>query len=275
MVNLIKSKYIVGELERITDRLISANGSVIGTRGVKKLRFNIEEMVFEDEFIVTDEITSEMILGYRFLKKEKIQICFGPKIEIKWKESETKDHGIGEHRIFTTCDRPVIAPTYRMSRELEEEADKIIKKYIEDGIIRESSSPWRSPIVLVKKKNGEYRPCVDYRRLNEVTVRDSYPMPRVDEILDEMHGDKFFTKLDAISGYHQVRMHEKDIEKTAFACNGELYEFLRMPFGLVNAPATFQREMNRILRPYIGKFVMVYLDDIVIYSKTKESIQSM
>ncbi|KAF9763214.1 Retrovirus-related Pol polyprotein from transposon [Nosema granulosis] len=95
-------------------------------------------------------------------------------------------------------------------------------------------------------------------------------MPRVDDILDEMHGAKYFSKLDAQSGYHQVRMHKDDIEKTAFACKEGLFEFTRMPFGLINAPATFQREMNRILRPFIGKFVMVYIDDIVIYSKTKE-----
>ncbi|KAF9762931.1 Transposon Ty3-G Gag-Pol polyprotein [Nosema granulosis] len=132
------------------------------------------------------------------------------------------EKGIGEHRLFTTCEIPAIAPTYRLSRELEEEANKIIKKNIENGIIRESSSPWRSSIVLVKNKNGEYRLFVDYRRLDEITIKYSYQMPRVDEILNEMHWAKIFSKLDALSGYHQVRMHEKNVEKTAFACNGKI-----------------------------------------------------
>ncbi|KAF9758249.1 Retrovirus-related Pol polyprotein from transposon [Nosema granulosis] len=270
MVNLIKRNLVSGELRETKEKLVSANGTSISVLGRKVVKFNIEEEEFEEDFIVTDEITSDMILGFTFLKKEKVKICFGPAIKIQWGRCEEKNHGLGEHRIITTCQRPVICPTYRLSNELEKEASKIIKKYIEEGIVRESTSPWRSPIVLVKKKNGEYRLCVDYRRLNEVTVRDTYPMPRVDDILDEMHGAKYFTKLDALSGYHQVKMHKDDIGKTAFACKEGLFEFTRMPFGLINAPATFQREMNRILKPFIGKFVTVYMDDIVIYSKTKD-----
>lgn len=124
--------------------------------------------------------------------------------------------------------------------------------------------------MMKEKKNGEYRLCVDYRRLNDVTIKDKYPMPRIDEILDSLSEAKIFTKLDALSGYHQIKMREEDVEKTAFACREGLFEFLRMPFGLVNGPATFQRIMNGILKEHLGKTVMVYMDDIVIYSKTKE-----
>ncbi|KAF9760552.1 Retrovirus-related Pol polyprotein from transposon, partial [Nosema granulosis] len=270
MTNLVKNKFITGTLKPTREHLVSANGTPIKVLGRIKMRFKMQDEIFEDDFIVTDDITSDMILGFTFLKKERVQICFGPAINIEWGRAEKKMDKMCEHKIITTCQRPIVCPTYRLSNELEKEASKIIKKYIEEGIVRESSSPWRSPIVLVKKKNGEYRLCVDYRRLNEVTIRDTYPMPRVDDILNEMHGAKYFTKLDALSGYHQVRMHKDDIEKTAFACKEGLFEFTRMPFGLINAPATFQRIMNRILKPFIGKFVMVYMDDIVIYSKTKE-----
>ncbi|KAF9763840.1 Transposon Ty3-I Gag-Pol polyprotein [Nosema granulosis] len=137
-----------------------------------------------------------MILGFAFLKKEKVQIYFGPSINIEWGRCEEKKHGIGEHRIYTACQRSIVCLTYRLSSELEKEASKIIKKYIDEGTVRESSSPWRSS---GQEKNVEYRLCVDYRRLNEATIRDTYPMPRVDDILNEMYGAKYFTKLDALS----------------------------------------------------------------------------
>ncbi|KAF9763133.1 Retrovirus-related Pol polyprotein from transposon opus [Nosema granulosis] len=159
---------------------------------------------------------------------------------------------------------------YRIGPEMEMEAAKIIHKYIREGIIRESKSPWRSPIVMEPKKNGEYRLCIDYRRLNSVTVKDAYPMPRVDEILESMGGAVIFSKLDALSGYHQIKMREEDIEKTAFACREGLFEFLRMPFGLSNGLATFQRGMNRILGRFLYKCAMVYMDDIIIFSRCEE-----
>lgn len=120
------------------------------------------------------------------------------------------------------------------------------------------------------KKNAEFRLCVDYRRLNEVTVKDMYPMPKVDEVLEALGGATIFTKLDALSGYHQIKMREEDVEKTAFACREGLFEFFRMPFGLVNAPATFQRAINKVLSKFLNKSVMVYMDDVIIYSKTEK-----
>ena len=134
-------------------------------------------------------------------------------------------------------------------------------------MIRKSSSPWASPVVIVGKKGGELRLCVDYRKLNALTKPDMYPLPRIDDMLESFSGASWFTTLDLASGYWQIAMDPKDIEKTAFITPFGLYEFLVMPFGLAYAPGTFQRLMNNILHDYLGRFVAVYLDDIIIYSK--------
>ena len=146
-----------------------------------------------------------------------------------------------------------------------------IHELVNRGIVRESASPWASPIVVVQKKDKSIRLCVDYRQLNQLTHRDSFPLPWIEESLQALGGAKFFSVLDLTSGYYQVAVHPDDIEKTAFVVPFGLYEYTRLPFGLSNAPATFQRLMQRCLGDQSFDNVLIYLDDIIVYSPDFDS----
>lgn len=169
---------------------------------------------------------------------------------------------------------PGAAPTYRPQFRLNPiemaEVDKQVKDLLAKGLIRPSTSPFGAPILFVAKKTGELRMCIDYRALNRITVKNRYPLPRIDDTLDRLAGSKYFTALDLASGYHQLLIAPEDVPKTAFHTPLGHFEWLVLPFGLTNAPATFQATMNRIFGPYLNKFVTVYLDDILIFSRTAE-----
>jgi hypothetical protein len=175
-----------------------------------------------------------------------------------------------EHRIDTDTAKPINSIPYRAGVKERETIDKLTDEMIADGVIRPSSSPWASPVVLVSKKDGSIRFCVDYRRLNSITVRDVYPLPRIDDCLSMLHGNLYFSSLDMLAGYWQIRMAEADKAKTAFITNNGLFEFNVMPFGLTNAPATFQRYMDVVLAGLKWKCVLVYLDDICVFSRSFE-----
>ncbi|GJS25942.1 putative reverse transcriptase domain-containing protein [Tanacetum coccineum] len=153
-------------------------------------------------------------------------------------------------------------PNVELAEQLQELTDK--------GFIRPSSSPWGALVLFVKKKDGSFRMCIDYRELNKLTVKNRYPLPRIDDLFDQLQGSSIYSKIDLRSGYHQLRVREEDIPKTAFRTRYGHYEFQVMSFGLTNAPAVFMDLMNRVCKPYLDKFVIVFIDDILIYSKSKK-----
>lgn len=173
---------------------------------------------------------------------------------------------IVKHRIPTTDDVPVILPYRRIPPALLKEVKDHLELLGRQGIIRESSSNYASPIVLVRKKDGRLRMCCDFRALNSKTIRDAHPLPRIQESLDSLNGSKFFSSLDLKSAYNQISVHEDDIPKTAFTTPFGLYEHLRMPFGLKNAPACFQRLMNTVFSKELFDILLCYLDDILVYA---------
>jgi len=176
-----------------------------------------------------------------------------------------------DHRIeLIPGSSPPSRPTIRLSATELDELRKQLTELEAAGFIRPSKSPFGAPILFVKKKDGTMRMCIDYRALNRITIKNSYPLPRVDELFDRLQGARFFSKIDLRSGYHQIRIAPEDVPKTAFRTRYGHYEFLVLPFGLTNAPATFMHLMHQALRPLLDECALVFLDDILIYSKTLE-----
>jgi hypothetical protein len=165
---------------------------------------------------------------------------------------------------------PVSRTPYRMSMPELVELKLQLKEMMDKGYIRPSVSPWGAPVLFVKKKDGTLRLCIDYRQLNKVTIKNKYPLPRIDDLFDQLGGASVFSKIDLRSIYHQVRIKGKDIHKTTFRTLYGHYEFVVVPFGLTNAPATFMCLMKNVLSKFLDKFVLVFIDDILIYSKNRE-----
>jgi hypothetical protein len=210
----------------------------------------------------------------KHLNTEQMRIVLDV-LDIHEKLFSDKDSELGlaidvKHHINTGNNPPVSMRQRRTPEALRPQVWKQLYNMIENKIIRVSSSPYAAAIVMTLKKDGSLRLCIDYRWLNNITIKDKFPLPRIDDTIEALYGARYFSTLDLISGYWQIEIDEADKHKTAFICELGLFEFNRMPFGLTNAPSTFQRAMNNIFRTILYKCVVVYLDDIIIYSKTFE-----
>ena len=226
----------------------------------------------EDEEVTyaTDEELEQKVAqgGEHLSKDERTRLT---KLLQRYKYMFRKRPGrtdVVQHQIDTGDSRPIRGGRYRQSEKDRATIREIVKDMESMGVVRPSKSPWGASVVLVPKKDGTTRFCVDYRRLNEVTAKDVYPLPRIDATLDQLGGCKFFTAMDLTSGYWQVDMKDEDAAKTAFITPDGLFEFTAMPFGLCNAPATFQRLMDQVLGNLRYEYALVYLDDVMVHSKT-------
>ncbi|GKD21989.1 putative reverse transcriptase domain-containing protein, partial [Tanacetum coccineum] len=158
---------------------------------------------------------------------------------------------------------PVARAPYRLAPSEMKELFKQLQELSKKGFIRPSSSPWGAPVLFMKKKDGSFRMCIDYQELNKLTIKNRYPLPRIDDLFNQLQSFSVYSKIDLRSGYHQLRIRKEDIPITAFRTRYGHYEYQVMPFGLTNAPAVFMDLMNRVCKPYLDKFVIVFIDDII------------
>ncbi|GJZ92753.1 putative reverse transcriptase domain-containing protein [Tanacetum coccineum] len=176
----------------------------------------------------------------------------------------------GDEVLIVQCAAPMERALYRLAPSKLQELSTQLQELSDKGFIRPSSSPWGASVLFVKKKDGSFRMCIDYRKLNKLTVKNRYPLLRIDDLFDQLQGSSVYSKINLRSGYHQLRVRDEDIRNMTFrTCYGH-YEFQVMPFGLTNTPAVFMDLINLVCKPYLDKFVIVFIDDILIYSKSEE-----
>ena len=188
-----------------------------------------------------------------------------------WRDDQLGLCDLLQHRIVVTSDNPTAQPYRRLPPSQLTEVRAHLDNLLAQDIISPSTSPYAAPIVVVRKKNNEIRMCCDYRKLNAITKKDSYPLPRMDECIDALTGAHWFSTLDLASGYHQTEVHPDDQEKTAFTTPFGLYQWKRLPFGLCNAPAQFSRVMQKVMNDHVFRILVLYLDDVLVYSDSFES----
>ncbi|KAH9686662.1 Endonuclease [Citrus sinensis] len=227
----------------------------------------IGEHEFEANLISLDIHDFDAILGMDWLESHYATVdCFKKDVVFK-KPGKAEVKFCGERKVLSSCVISAISARRMASAELKELKVQL-QELVEKGFIRLSVSPWGAPVLFVKKNDGTFRLFIDYRLLNKVTVRNKYPLLRIDDLFDQLQGAKVFSKIDLRSGYHQLRIKDVDVPKTAFRTRYGHYEFLVMPFGLTNALAAFIDLINRVFRPYLDRFVIVFIDDILVYSQT-------
>ncbi|GKD50642.1 putative reverse transcriptase domain-containing protein [Tanacetum coccineum] len=185
-------------------------------------------------------------------------------------ESKSKEKRMEDVPVILPGAAPVARAPYRLAPSKMKELLVQLQELLEKGFIRPSSSPWGAPVLFVKKKDGSFRMCIDYHELNKLTIKNRYPLPRIDDLFNQLQGLSVYSNIDLLSGYHQLCIKEEDNLITAFRTRYGHFEFQVMQFGLTNAPAVFMDLMNRVCKPYLDKFVIMFFDDILVYSKDKE-----
>ncbi|GJS15418.1 putative reverse transcriptase domain-containing protein [Tanacetum coccineum] len=232
-----------------------ANGNIVGTNTViQGCTLILLNQPFEIDHIPIKLSSFDVVIGMDWLSKYHARIICDEKVV----------------HIPINGAAPVAQAPYRLApSEIQELSDQL-QELADQGFIRPSTSPWGDHVLFVKKKDGSFRMCIDYRELNKLTVKNRYPLPRIDDLFDQLQGSSVYSKINLRSGYHQLRVKDEDIPKTAFRTRYRHYEFQVMPFGLTNAPAMFMDLMHRVCQPYLDKFAIVFIDDILIYSRNKE-----
>ncbi|GJZ04971.1 putative reverse transcriptase domain-containing protein [Tanacetum coccineum] len=246
-----------------------ADGNLVGTNTViQGCTLILLNQPFEIDLMSIILGSFDVVIGMDWLSKYHARIISDEKVVHIPIDGETLiirgDRSKTRLNLMSCIKTERLAPSemQELSDQLQELADR--------GFIRPSTSPWGAPILFVKKKDGSFRMCIDYQELNKLTIKNRYPLPRIDDLFDQLQGSSVYSKIDLRSGYHQLRVRDEDIPKTAFRTRYGHYEFQVMPFGLTNAPAVFMDLMNRVCKPYLDKFVIVFIDDILIYSRNKE-----
>lgn len=269
------------EEQYVPVKLIKAESAKMVLRRGTKVgyleKLNVEDGYYENANVMVTQLGKEDKTAWEESQFDKLARDERHKLLEVLKEYEdvfSKDKmDIGcthliEHKIDTGDSLPLASPPRRIPIALEEKVDKLVEDLLANDIIRPSDSPWNAPIVIVAKKNGDIRMCVDYRRLNAITKRSVYPIPATQQLLDCLSGSHFFSTLDLSQGYHQIAVAEEDICKTAFATRKGHFEYKRMPFGLTTAPSTFQRLMHIVLQQENWQKCLIYLDDILIFGRS-------
>nr|GFA12041.1 putative reverse transcriptase domain-containing protein [Tanacetum cinerariifolium] len=250
-----------------------ADGRIVGVNTIiRSCTLNFLNHPFNIDLMPVEMGSFDVIIGMDWLSRyEAVIVCADKIVRIPWGRETLIFHGDGSNQENETRFNIISSRApYRLAPPEMKELSEQLKELSDKGFIRPSSSPWGAPVLFVKKKDGSFRMCIDYQELNKLIVKNRYPLPRIDDLFDQLQGSSVYSKIDLRSGYHQLRVQEEDVPKTAFRTRYGHYEFQVMPFGLTNAPAVFMDLMNRVCKPYLDKFMIVFIDDILIYSKNKK-----